>query len=311
MATERSKDATRAANAIIGAIVADAAVMPLHWEYDASAVEAAIEAGGGVEFHSPPLSKFYSYEVGQSTPYGDEVKSLLDSVASKGSYDNTHFTEAFAAFVRGYEGRLNHSAKTFIENVDAGKPVGETGADNSDAHNMFKAAIIAARYAGHPDFKTKLEAAIRVQQNNDLAVSTGLAAGAILEQVILGSSVEEALEWAKTKGNIAAFMIYMRLVPTINAAKRTEHTDIVHILGPSCAMPGCFLGAVHGSAKYDSYEDAIRATIRAGGDGAGRAAFIGALFGAAGGVPEEWVSKCGSWIDAVKTQAGVVGAATE
>lgn len=62
--------------------------------------------------------------------------------------------------------------------------------------------VITAMYAGSPELATAVEQAVRAQQNNDTSVSLGLAAARILEKVVLGSSVEEALSWAQQGGNL-------------------------------------------------------------------------------------------------------------
>jgi len=70
----------RAKSAIIGGFVADAATMPLHWIYDQSLVEKMMKRDGdirGAEFFDPPSCPFYSYSLGEQSPYGDEVMPLV------------------------------------------------------------------------------------------------------------------------------------------------------------------------------------------------------------------------------------------
>ncbi len=55
---------------------------------------------------------------------------------------------------------------------------------------------LVARYAGSPDLLAKVEEAVRVQQDLDYAVAVAQAAAKILEKVLLGSSIADALEWA-------------------------------------------------------------------------------------------------------------------
>ena len=53
-----SEVAARAAAARLGSFIADAAAMPLHWEYSQATI--ASKVGGGVpEFYSPPLNLWY------------------------------------------------------------------------------------------------------------------------------------------------------------------------------------------------------------------------------------------------------------
>ena len=70
---ERLEIAKRSEAAILGAYVADNAVMGLHWVYDTDEIRGALKASGThPEWHSPPASKYYSYKTGQPTPYGEE-----------------------------------------------------------------------------------------------------------------------------------------------------------------------------------------------------------------------------------------------
>lgn len=48
-----------------------------------------------------------------------------------------------------------------------------------------QAALLVARYAGQPELLPAVEAAIRVQQNNDQAVKFGTDAARVLEKVVL------------------------------------------------------------------------------------------------------------------------------
>ena len=59
---------------------------------------------------------------------------------------------------------------------------------------IAKIAPVVARYAGHPDMLQKVEAAVRVTQNNDKAVEHGVMGAKILEAVIMGKTISQAIE---------------------------------------------------------------------------------------------------------------------
>lgn len=50
-----------------------------------------------------------------------------------------------------------------------------------------------ARYAGKPDFTKKLIEAVKTHQNGESAQVSVLAIGLILEKVVLGSSIRDAV----------------------------------------------------------------------------------------------------------------------
>jgi hypothetical protein len=59
-------------------------------------------------------------------------------VARTGAFESAGFAEESYAFLKAYEGRLNHVSKLFIEAKEAGKPLAELGADDSQAHGIVK-----------------------------------------------------------------------------------------------------------------------------------------------------------------------------
>ena len=71
---------------MLGAFVADAATMPLHWIYDTAALAAKVD-GGEPAFFEPPSCPFYNYEPGRLSPYGDEALALLESVVKRGGIE--------------------------------------------------------------------------------------------------------------------------------------------------------------------------------------------------------------------------------
>jgi hypothetical protein len=118
----------RALAAIVGAFVADAATMPLHWIYDQTAIEDIIKnkakrdirAHSGPEFYDPPQCPFYHYEVGTLSPYGDECFVLLRLLANKGFFDIEAARSHFYEFYSRYCGRLSRICQSYVERREAG-----------------------------------------------------------------------------------------------------------------------------------------------------------------------------------------------
>jgi ADP-ribosylglycohydrolase len=73
----------RARAALIGAFVADAATMPLHWIYPTKQIRDII-GDAKPEFYEKPSSPFYSYKLGDLSPYGEEAFLLLRSIVEHG-----------------------------------------------------------------------------------------------------------------------------------------------------------------------------------------------------------------------------------
>ena len=212
--------AQRATAAILGAYVADNAVMGLHWVYNTREIAALLKKSQRrfyPEWHSPPASKYYDYKSGQSTPYGEEFMVLLESMSSRAD-GSLHLAEFGRAFLRYCEygcrderckiGRLNGMSQDFCRLYDEKKyksnfdPESEGtwreqfAPNNGEAHSLVKIVPLVARYAGLKVFKERVSAAMRMQQSDPKAIEYGMAAAMILEQVVLGRTLAEALQWA-------------------------------------------------------------------------------------------------------------------
>lgn len=74
---------SRAKAAVLGAFVADAATMPLHWIYDPAKIQ-SILGDSKPEFFPNASSPFYTYELGELSPYGAEALYLLQSIVEHG-----------------------------------------------------------------------------------------------------------------------------------------------------------------------------------------------------------------------------------
>jgi ADP-ribosylglycohydrolase len=74
-----------------------------------------------------------------------------------------------------------------------------------------------------------------------------------------------------------------------------EVTEATLTFGQSCPLPNSFPSALHAFLKHsDDFETAILATLRAGGDNAGRGSMLGAWLGAHLGmdaIPKDWRTK--------------------
>ncbi|XP_019643438.1 PREDICTED: crystallin J1A-like [Branchiostoma belcheri] len=320
MATEMSpaqEVSARAVAAVVGALVADAAAQGLHWVYDLEKLDAAV-GGKDPEFHSPSACPFYTTDTGTNTAYGDQTFVLLESLAQCKGLDVSDLQQRFYKFfgpgtafdtgdqkTRPIKGPWrNGSIKAFLASMEAKKE--NTGSDtDTQADGAAKVAPLVALYAGQPDMLAKVEAAVRVTQNHQVALSAALANARILEAFILNGKQEgvvEALmeELGKQKGPgiTGQDETVLKQIREVQEQKPLgkPHREVVNkVFGSSCALPKQFQAALHCVLTHTDYVSAVRATILAGGDNASRAGFVGACFGALGGldgIPTEWKEKC-------------------
>ncbi|KAG1667520.1 hypothetical protein FOA52_013710 [Chlamydomonas sp. UWO 241] len=267
-------------------------------------------------------SAFYKARVGELSCYGHELVPLIRSMAAKGGLDEEAYAEElYTYFNSDPDLYRNQSIKKVVEHWEAGKRGTAVGHETDHQANCFaKAALIVARYGGTAELAPKMEAAIRVQQNNDDAVKYGLAAAAVLERVIVsGESVADALTWAssspesplpddmralvkkaadtaKTPMTELQYEVPQYMAEMVNkhvAAKDSlpPFTWSVWCIGPACGNPAALTNVLAAAATFPSYVDGVRANLVAGGDNCSRGLLVGALLAAQCGmdsVPASW-----------------------
>lgn len=321
----------RAKAAVLGAIVADAATMPLHWIYDIEKMNTLLADAGrsaaNPEFYPTPSCPFYNQDpavpqhvLGGNSPYGEELLPLARSLEAKGGLDPDAYGDAMVEFFSGGPSYRNASVRKMLEHAGEGKKGIALGHPEDFQANCFaKVPLLVARYAGKPELLPMVEAAVRVQQNNDKAAAYGTAAASILERVVLGSSLDEALQWAaepdsgisaEAARDVAAalatrsaplreltftpapYMADMMAKAMAQKDSLPPFTLAVWCNGPACGNPAAFTNAVMAAVHFgDSYADGVRANLVAGGDNCSRSCLVGALLAAQGGVdsiPEPW-----------------------
>jgi len=170
----------------------------------------------------------------------------------------------------------------------------------------MKVVPVTCRYAGKSECADKVKEAIQVHQKNDQAVAFGLASSRILELVLLGSSISEALD--KFESECQAGEVLDAFVRAKEAAKSgvdlsdfltTLSNEIVqdkssgfyNLAARSCALPGSFIAPVFQMFVGDDYTKSMRKNIMVSGDTCSRAVFLGAVLAAADCVPDDWSSK--------------------
>ena len=291
----------RAAAAVLGSFVADAATMGLHWIYDMAELQARLAAGPGSravapEFHEPPACPYYDYPSGALSPYGDEALVLLRCMcASKGGeLEPVEFADALFGWAKEYRqggGFIDHATQGFLTHMLAGRQWPECGAEDKQANCLGKVAMLVARYAGTGKLVQKVTDAVRVHQNHNQAVCFAVAAALVLEQVVLGSSLPAALELAKASMEDPA----LAAVEAAEAAGALSTADMLGglghqlmpgepkaaLVGRSCGFPQALSGALHAVlGAHGDYTRGVRANILAGGDNCCRAGLVGALLAA-------------------------------
>ncbi|MGJ3243256.1 MAG: ADP-ribosylglycohydrolase family protein [Opitutales bacterium] len=293
---------------IWGQFIGDAAGMGCHWIYNLTELDKAFP--GGVQgFDQPPEGHYHANKApGGFTHYGDAALILLESVAEQNGFDPVAFGQAFASGMdskAGYAGYLDSATRGTLENIKTWREANpdqacdyQLGADDDQMAGVTSLTPVVAAHADDPDLEAVIERAVRVRQNNDRAVAYTRAHTRILKELLAGRDVHSALHRVEeTVPDLGDFGLEIRRkIGEAFSLKLKDATEATGELGQACPLLSSFPAALHAFIRHheDGFEAAVLATLRAGGDNAGRAAMIGAWLGAHNGVdalPSAWIDQ--------------------
>ena len=307
---DRVRDVTNEARlrgAVWGQFVGDAAALGTHWIYDLAELYAKFP-GGVFGFERPEPSHYHEgKETGNQTHYGDGALVLLESIAENSSFDvrafGKRFVETFGS--ASYHGYLDKATLGTLENYrrfcETNLPGAydfQQGADDDQLAGGSRLAALVVRYWRDPNLPDLMEAATRVCQNNQRAIAYMKFHGLLLVELFLGRDVHHALENAQIKIGPLAPEFSTEIRQKVQQALGEtfeEVTEATLTFGQACPLAQSFPSALHAFLKHSNdFETAILATLRAGGDNAGRAAMLGSWLGAHVGIdaiPRDWRSR--------------------
>ena len=317
--------ATRARRvaAFLGGFVADAAAMPLHWIYDTSLIASILRntsRSADPEFLPHSYVQYYDYAPGLWTPFGEQMEVYASSLARVQRVDPLDIASSYAAYYsapsntsRPFLSYYDNATKGFLQNVRAGRTFPHTGAGDTETNAVAHVLPIVVMRAGRSNFLRDAELAIRVVQDNDDAVAFGMTFARILEAVILGSSIGDAID------DVAALLggngtgntndrFFSHGLKKMREWEARPPFDVTLELGQACdfpfhvfTAPQLLLNGVSNSSTTPlTFVNAIRETIKIGGENANRGTFIGSILAAAAGsvdasIPADWQRRTTRW----------------
>jgi ADP-ribosylglycohydrolase len=310
IAVDSIRDVTvddRLRGAVWGQFVGDAAALGTHWIYDLDQLRSKFPRG--VIGFETPIEGHYHFgkKSGDQTHYGDGALVLLESIASSGRFDARVFGEAFVRRFNPetYSGYLDRATKGTLENFHSFRTANpdreydfQQGADDDHLAAASRIASLVVRYWRNPELLDIVRTATRVCQNNGRTIAYMQFHALLLRELFQGEDVHNALAQAQEEfmGVDQKFWPELRyksqgaLEETLN-----DVTEATQTFGQGCPLEQSFPSALHAFLKHaDDFETCILATIRAGGDNAGRAAMLGSWLGAHLGIqaiPREWCNR--------------------
>lgn len=277
--------------ALMGALVADAATLGLHWIYDPDRIakvggaRPAFTAINAANYEGVPA--YFAHAArrdGDLSQYGEVLALAMRSVQDRRAFDASAYQTAYAAhFGAGgrYVGYIDRPTGGTLANIAAGH-LEPSGVDDDQLPALAALPAIVARYHGTAEFHSTVESALRVTHVNEAASHYGRLFADVLADVLCGTALKTALATAA------------RQEPLLQAALDSSEMDSTaygEITGRACHLHQGMPLAFHILARSDSYRAAVTANILAGGDNCGRAIVIGSLAGAAFGlddIPLNW-----------------------
>lgn len=298
---------SRGVAAVLGALVADAASLGLHWLYEPSRL-AQIAARGDIVFLDPDAAHYRDCKgyfahgarhAGDLSGYGEYCRLMLRHLAARdGAFDCAAYQGEFLRhFGPGgpYVGYVDRPTRlTLLRLLDAGAQRGfpqPSGVDDDQLPALASLpALVAAcaqRGLAREAMLAIVDDAVRVTSDNPVARDAARVAAVLLAAVLGGGTRADAVAEALGAAPVP-------LAADLRAALAGDALD-----APSAAArfgAACHVGQglpvmFHILSHARGYAEAIRANILAGGDSCGRSIILGAVCGAAGGVPLAWLAR--------------------
>ena len=232
---------------VLGALVADAAALGLHWLYDQDRV--AELAGDAPEFCDTTAADFDGYpayfahaakQPGDFSQYGEQVMVMLQSLAAcGGDYNRTHYENHFRAvfgYGGAYVGYIDHPTKDTLDNLAradrealaAANALPFDGTDNDRRTMITKVTANMKQHSGAA-LRNAVEQAVRRTHDNDDTVAFAHALTDALTGVagFHGADDEQLPAVAKLPALVARYAGDAMLLSHADSAVRvTNHNDL-------------------------------------------------------------------------------------
>ncbi|WP_339951263.1 ADP-ribosylglycohydrolase family protein [uncultured Albimonas sp.] len=309
----RTERRDRAEAALLGALVADAAALGLHWLYDPARI-AALE--GPLVFRAPDPADFEGAagvfvhpgkRAGELSHYGAALRTAMQAVGARG-VDLSEAQDRFAAaFGAGgwWVGYIDKPTRGTLANLAAGQR-DPSGVEDDQIPGFARLPALVCRPGGAAD-AVQLAAAVAMTSTGAAARDWALAGARILAAALIGANPAEAVAAGETGAPEAVAQGLARA-----RAAGPDPVAFAGEVGRACPMSMSVPVAAHILLHAGSFAEAVEMNIRAGGDSCGRAILLGAVEGAihglgGAGVPAPWLLRLADGATLAAEIAGVIG----
>nr|CCA23385.1 conserved hypothetical protein [Albugo laibachii Nc14] len=224
---------------------------------------------------------------------GVEARSILNCFAQRKRLSLKETARDILQAFQMQKTLLGRTARGFVEKAERnGEDVSDCAiyCDSIDVLVLIPPLIVL--YAGTPQLFTKVENYVRMFYSGTYVLDAAMIAAFILEQIILGASILDALRKAMRCDRLTSRQrsaIYKSFTQSQNP---THH--VLQKYGKYGSKSRGIYTIIQPLFAENEYTAAIRENILGGGRSCRRAIFLGACFAAQEGlqcIPREWIAK--------------------
>jgi ADP-ribosylglycohydrolase len=296
---------TQNADLLLGALVADAACLGLHWIYNVERIsEVATRQNGQCAFTPVEARNYEGVKTfahrdrhnGMFTQIGEVLRLTIKSMnANDGKFDVPAYQSAFTAFFGAggaYRGFMDGPTRGALANIAIGQ--NPSGVDDDQTPALTRMPAIMVAYEGQSNLNDMIKTATEITNVNDTAAAYNPVFADVLSRVMRDEPLQDALNAAAA---VADDAIKADLLEALESPEKdtTVFAGRSGLMGRACSLPSAGPVMFHVLKHSNTYRSAIENNILAGGDNAGRSILIGAIMarvhGVAtpAGVPLEWI----------------------
>ena len=270
------------AGVVLGALVADAATMGLHWLYEPDRIASIAEETDPIFLAADRRNfdgaKGYFAHAGKSggelSQYGAVLALAMGSlVASGGNPDIADYQRRFRAFFgpggdwKGYIDRPTRGTLAKIGDAVGDETPHVTGIDDDQMPSLSPVPAVVAAGQDHAELEARVTSMVRVTNDNQLAVETALITARLIQAMLRDEPLHYALH---AEAERAGEVLQPLLKEALGMTDRST-VDIAGHFGRACHVHQGMPVVFHILNAEETYEDGVRNNILAGGDSCGRA----------------------------------------
>ena len=282
---------TKKQAAVLGAFVADALSLGVHWVYNTGVIDKKF---GRVEHYHDPLTSYHKGKrAGDFTHYGDQMLVLLESLAESKGFDARRFARSWREFFSDYTGYFDKATKATLENMDSGRKLTQSASTSDDLAGASRMAPLVGVYGDDPDQLVRTaRSQTAITHGDDRVIASADFFARTVFAILDGKEPVSAMEMTLNEhfvGSDIAPLIRMGL-----QSKDRDTRETIAEFGQMCSVAVGLPAAVHLVARHgNNFKTAMVENVMAGGDSSARGMLAGMVLAAAHGmaaIPEEWIS---------------------